>query len=465
MKTVISSISIKNFKSLKDTGILELKPITLLVGPNSSGKTALLQSILILKQTLESYDRRTPLILRGRYVDLGSFYDVIYNKDIKNDIEISLSSRYEDYPYLIKFSIGYNEANKSLVQRYIEYSFIEYSFMREDGSEKENIRFENGKIYLNNKEYEYTLDLENYKKNFLYPIILLSSKNIYIKELEKVAKSLREFSLILRELSLIDNDIARRIIVLSLLSNNLYYFLTSKTYYIGPLREYPKRYYIVYGEHISDVGLKGEHTIEFIYYKSKGEESKYEKVMEWIKRLGLGLEIKIKQIEENMYSLLVTDPNTKLSVNITDVGFGISQLLPIIVEGIYADKGSILLIEHPEIHLHPKAQAELMDLFIDIAKDDKQLIVETHSDHLIFRLQRRIAEGELSCDDVVIYSFETTGEGTKITKVKLNEDGTIEDWPKGFFEIEVEETKSFLNALAERRKNEEEERRNEVPSS
>jgi predicted ATPase len=453
MKTVISSISIKNFKSLKDTGILELKPITLLVGPNSSGKTALLQSILILKQTLESYDRRTPLILRGRYVDLGSFYDVIYNKDIKNDIEISLSSRYEDYPYLIKFSIGYNEANKSLVQRYIE-----YSFMREDGSEKENIRFENGKIYLNNKEYEYTLDLENYKKNFLYPTILLLSplKNIYTiykEEKRKIGETLLKNGM-------------ERIVVFSLFfSEDFYSLLTSKTYYIGPLREYPKRYYIVYGEHISDVGLKGEHTIEFIYYKSKGEESKYEKVMEWIKRLGLGLEIKIKQIEENMYSLLVTDPNTKLSVNITDVGFGISQLLPIIVEGIYADKGSILLIEHPEIHLHPKAQAELMDLFIDIAKDDKQLIVETHSDHLIFRLQRRIAEGELSCDDVVIYSFETTGEGTKITKVKLNEDGTIEDWPKGFFEIEVEETKSFLNALAERRKNEEEERRNEVPSS
>jgi len=127
---IIHTISVKNFKSLKETGVLKLKPITLLVGPNSSGKTALLQTILVLKQTLESRNIETPLVLRGRYVNLGSFKEVVFGHNVEEVIEISLGIDTE-MPFgrepryrspLIKIKIGYDAEKASLISKGIEFS-------------------------------------------------------------------------------------------------------------------------------------------------------------------------------------------------------------------------------------------------------------------------------------------------------------------------------------------------------
>ena len=229
--------------------------------------------------------------------------------------------------------------------------------------------------------------------------------------------------------------------------------LIENTYYIGPLREYPQRYYIASGEFPRDVGLRGEHTAEVIYFDFKRKEFQYNKLRNWMKEMDLAYDIRLNHIAEGMYTIVISDPKLKIDVDLTDVGFGISQLLPIIVEGIYAREGSILLIEQPEIHLHPRLQAALADFFIDIANEGKQVIVETHSEHIILRLQRRIAENKLSNNNVIIYYFEPSEEGTKITPVEMNEYGVIEKWPKGFFEEDLDESYSILKALGERKKN------------
>jgi len=507
LEPIICSVAVKNFKSLKDTGMLNLKPITLLVGPNSSGKTALLQTILILKQTLESRNIEAPLILRGKYVDLSSFKEIVFGHNIKEDIEVSLGIRsrqrirrlfgIREFPKLdqkvslVKFKIGYDVQSESLINRGIEFSIPDWI----------DLKINEEKIQVKHKKqepiiiYEYKGKIEIEKRNFLYishfffPEIyffhferrailekqlkkLQKERDQLIKERpeerKKIARLERKIKKLETELKLFEkrfSDIFKglnieqaKVISYSLdalrdFCFDLQRLLIENTYYIGPLREYPQRYYIASGEYPRDVGLRGEHTAEVIYFDFKQKETQYEKLRHWMKEMGLAYDIKLSPITEGIYALVIIDPKLKININLADIGFGASQLLPIIVEGIYAKDGSILLIEQPEIHLHPRLQAMLADFLIDIMKEGKQVIVETHSEHIILRLQRRIAENKLSYKDLAIYYFEPSEEGSKITYVEVKEDGTLKMWPKGFFEEDVEDSYFFLKALGERKKN------------
>ena len=507
LEPVIYNISVKNFKSLKNTGVLNLKPITLLVGPNSSGKTALLQTILLLKQTLESRNIEVPLVLRGKYVDLSSFKDIVFQHDLKEIIEILLGIRIIQHPRirrppdfpklyrdisLMKFKFGYDVKSKRIINKGLEISIPEV-----------NVSITEEKIEVIHKKepiisYDFKKRREIEKRNFLYiprffppAHFYLSRKQSLEKELkelldkktqleeaikekprekEKIESTIRKLERIIKGLEAELRFFEKRfgdmfkglsikqaeIIEFSLnvlrdSSFHLQNLLVENTYYIGPLREYPQRYYIASGEYPRDVGLRGEHTVETIYFNFKQKENRYTKLKYWMKEMGLAYDIKLSPVAEGIYALVVTDPKLGIDVNLADIGFGASQLLPIIVEGIYAESGSVLLIEQPEIHLHPRLQALLADFLIDIMMEGKQVIVETHSEHIILRLQRRIAENKLSYKDVAIYYFEPSSEGSKITHIELEEDGIIKTWPKGFFEEDLEESYFLLKALGERK--------------
>jgi predicted ATPase len=140
---------------------------------------------------------------------------------------------------------------------------------------------------------------------------------------------------------------------------------------------------------------------------------------------------------------------TKMKDNLKDVGFGVSQILPIVTEGIMARPGTTIIVEQPEIHLHPRAQARLADLFIDLAHQDKSFIIETHSEHMLLRFARRIAEGSLKKKDIAVYEFKLTEDGTKITEIPFDDQGNLKKWPGGFFETELEETMKHVKAQGE----------------
>jgi len=131
-------------------------------------------------------------------------------------------------------------------------------------------------------------------------------------------------------------------------------------------------------------------------------------------------------------------------VKITDVGFGVSQLLPVLIQAFYCPPNSTVWMEQPEIHLHPQVQAELADVFISAIRSREnsvarnvQLIVESHSEHFLNRLQRRIAEGEITPDDVAIYFCQRTGSATELKPLELDLYGNIENWPENFFGDEM----------------------------
>jgi predicted ATPase len=136
----------------------------------------------------------------------------------------------------------------------------------------------------------------------------------------------------------------------------------------------------------------------------------------------------------------VKKTSSSAEVLLPDVGFGVSQVLPVLVLCYYADEGSTLIIEQPELHLHPAAQSELADVLIDVVKKRRmQIIVESHSEHLLRRLQRRIAEEEFKAGDSALYFCEIDNGTSKITPLEINDEGFIENWPKDFFGDEMGE--------------------------
>jgi predicted ATPase len=165
-------------------------------------------------------------------------------------------------------------------------------------------------------------------------------------------------------------------------------------------------------------------------------------VARWLERMRLIEDFEVRQIAEGRteYEVLVQTKDTQTAVKLTDVGFGISQVLPVIVECFYVKPNSTVIFEQPEIHLHPSVQADLADLFIDatrIREDARprniQFIIESHSEHFLRRLQRRIAEEEIDHDEIAVYFCEASEDGSTIHRLEIDRLGRIANWPKHFF--------------------------------
>ena len=169
-------------------------------------------------------------------------------------------------------------------------------------------------------------------------------------------------------------------------------------------------------------------------------------VAAWLKDLGVIHSFVVKPVAEGRkeYEVLVKTHTKAPEVKITDVGFGVSQVLPVLVEAFYCPSNSTVWMEQPEIHLHPQVQAELADVFISATRSREdgnprnvQLIIESHSEHFLNRLQRRVAEGVLSPEDVAIYFCKRAGAATELEPLNVNLYGDIENWPDNFFGDEM----------------------------
>lgn len=513
MNISIDSLNIENFKSIQKSGELDLKPLTLCVGPNSSGKTSLLQTLLLCKQTLVSRNVETPLIINGKYFDFKSFINILHkhkktnelnlkfklnfdiseyirNRDTpkkyldelkKQEAEIALKFYWDEKINLIKsdvFSLKYTNGDeititeteirvkyedKVIVYKIDDRIYFENRNFLKIPRDIERIRYYIFEIndYIRrrdklrrertslNKEIEEILLRISSSKNSEEINVLNKTHKALLARLDILEKDINRLSSRIAQLgqraNVRDiNILSIHLRILSAFLDKLQTLFIENLYYIGPLREYPQRYYFTTGEKPTDVGSVGENTVDVMFHGIVNDPTKYEKVRKWMKHMGLAFDINISRIDEAIYVLNITDPELGIEVNISDVGFGASQILPIMVEGYYANPGTILLIEQPEIHLHPRLQSDLCDLFIDFIKDGKQLVVETHSEHIILRIQRRIAEGKLSPEDVNILFFEPSSDGSVITHIEFDQSGLLSDWPKGFFDSDLEDAFEFI---------------------
>ena len=134
------------------------------------------------------------------------------------------------------------------------------------------------------------------------------------------------------------------------------------------------------------------------------------------------------------YEFLIKKYKGGPEVRLTDVGFGVSQVLPVLILCYYAPEGSILILEQPEAHLHPKVQTELADVLIDVVENrNVQIILESHSEYLLSRLQRRIAEKKIAAADTALYFCEIKDGTSEIEQLNVDEYGNIRNWPQDFF--------------------------------
>lgn len=442
---MLTGLRLTNFKSWDDTGQVRLAPLTIFFGRNSSGKSSLIQSLLLMKQTAESLDPRQVLQLGGRetYVDLGTYLDLVKDHDGHRDIGMTFNwqtrepvrlrraSASSDVLETNVFQFFTDIAQESGVLAEIIVQRMEYA-MGAAGDRTVGMR-------RRRNSYEATSHGLNLRRRAKAPDHLPDPIKCY--GFPDVAQAVFQNADFLAELS------------------HQFDELMSSISYVGPLRDRPRRRYQWQGSSPTFVGPRGENTVAAILaarrqdrtIKTRGFE---ENLGYWLKRMGLIDQFSVVEIGSGtgLYELRVSVAGSSTSVSITDVGFGVSQVLPVLVQVFYSIPGTPVILEQPEIHLHPAAQSALGDVLLGAARDNEtQLIVETHSEHLLHRIQRRIAEEEISKDDVALYFIDVEHGRSEIHELKVDEYGNITNWPQDFFGDEMGDLVAMTEAAAERR--------------
>lgn len=246
-------------------------------------------------------------------------------------------------------------------------------------------------------------------------------------------------------------------------------WFSTQVKYLGPLRDDPKALYpLAANRDPRDVGLRGEHTaavfhvhrdliIDYIppdnfssprITPTAAKRSLKFAVFEWLEYLGVATAVETRDLGKLGHEMQVSLHDGDAPHDLTHVGVGVSQLLPIVISCLLAETDTLLIFEQPELHLHPKVQTLLGDFFIAMTFLDKQCVLETHSEYLINRLRFRAAasEGSQLVDKMQVYFVEKAGTQASFSKVEINEYGAILKWPKGFFDQSQIEAQQTLKA-------------------
>jgi hypothetical protein len=208
--------------------------------------------------------------------------------------------------------------------------------------------------------------------------------------------------------------------------------------YLGPFRAVPKRTCLFSGERPARLGMDGEKAVNILAsdYLRKGRLKKRlaSQIIQWFKSANIARDLKIRALGDRHFEMLIQHAVTQEYENLADVGYGISQVLPVLAGGYNMSPNSTFIVEEPEIHLHPRAQANLADFFSNLYQRGIQCILETRSEHLIVRLQKHVATGRIDPKHLVVYYVATQGESKSVVKLTVGKNGLFQDkWPQGFF--------------------------------
>ncbi len=456
---MLTKLRLRNFKIWEDTLEVRLAPLTVLFGANSSGKSSLIQFLLMLRQTAGSADRRRVLHLgdRSTPVELGSFRDVVFRHDLKRELSFLLEWKlpqplrvsdpvgpqtYEGQRISFECRIAFDPKDGAPHATYFRYELT--------GGDSP-LRVSMTRAGANNASgAQFDLKAEPYR------LVRNPGRE------SKLPAPVRFYGFPDEVAAYYQNAGFTSDLALSLEQ------MLGRTQYLGPLRTVPKRSHVWSGEEPEHVGWRGDRAVEALLAAAKrhispgfrkSERPFQEIIAHWLEKMKLVESFSVRPIAQhrNEYEVVVRTPATRTDVVAPDVGFGVSQLLPVIVECYYAQPHTTLLLEQPEIHLHPSVQMSLADVFIEAVQSREgdqerclQLIVESHSEHFLRRLQRRVAEAKVNPEDVALY-FRTRGPaGARLEPLKVTKAGDIENWPEGFFGDELREVAARMDAAAKR---------------
>ncbi|PKO89783.1 MAG: hypothetical protein CVU18_02985 [Betaproteobacteria bacterium HGW-Betaproteobacteria-12] len=437
---MLENITALNFRSFRRLDI-DFAPITIFVGPNNSGKSSAVSVVRLLSQTLESNDPNVRLLLNGALGDFGTYKDVIHGGGTRRHLDISFTIKsnpdrmllQSDKSINFRLHYKYRSALKEVILKRLEC-------------------FGNGRHHLS---AEFNEDSER------FIIRRLADKEVPPSLSNSgVFRGFDVRNFLPRQIvggSMDDSDpIVKQAISKGRISSRNAYTTTrffQAVEYVGAMRVPPSRTYLYTGERRQKVGASGEHALTMLAMDSirRGKKSRgiRQSVVKWLTLAGIASDIRIVPLSDRYFEIHVQHPITKEYANFADVGYGNSQVIPVLVAGLNSASGSTFIVEEPEIHLHPKAQAELGDFFLDLRKRGVQSIIETHSEHLIVRLQKHIASGELSPDDINVYYVNPAPDGKELVKLELDKRGVFKtDWPGGFFPERLKEARELATARA-----------------
>ncbi len=450
---MFTSFSASNYKAWRATDDIALAPITGFFGANSSGKTSLLQLFLLLKQTVQSPDTSKLLDLGGdsnALVSVGGWNNLGFGHANLQSVRFGFCwtperSRSIHIPetddFLIPLPSLAFSAGIYLLWQSASLLHLAYA------SDRFEVELSSERI---GAELQLAATLKD-GRNFLMPRVGGQSRipaPIHCYGFPNELLGQYENAEFLRDLQL-----------------ELEHQFEQRLFYLGPRREGGRRRYAWQGTEPADVGRNGELAVDaLLASRDRGRNnavalaadgapkervSVEEHVARMLRDLGLVTEFSVERASESseLYRVKVQLAHSSVPVDLVDVGFGVSQLLPLLVLLAYVPEGSTLLLEQPEMHLHPRVQSQLADVLVDVTRArNLQVIFESHSEHMLMRLQRRVAEQEIAPEGVALYFCENDGKESSISQLQLDKCGSIANWPEDFFGDAMGETAAIVSA-------------------
>ncbi|MSO77608.1 MAG: DUF3696 domain-containing protein [Alphaproteobacteria bacterium] len=413
------------------TNELGFGKVTGLFGTNSSGKSSLIQFLLLMKQTKEATDRAISLNFDGPYVSLGAYKDVIHPHEEKRQLNWNLVFD-RDKELVLVDPTGKRTESLARGSQIGTGGKIDAKALRASPESLEytigGVRFRLATKAAGDTAYELTCGGSSFKfirtpgrpwqlpgpiKSYAFP----DQARTYFQN----ASFLSDLEVAFE--NQIDN-----------------------VFYLGPLRVYPQRDYLWSRSRPRDVGLRGEQTIDAILAATEAGEKRIrvrkaplrpfqEMIAYWLQEMGLIHSFEVAEIApgSNRWQASAQVRKGGSHALLPDVGFGVSQVLPVVTLLQYVPEGATVILERPEIHLHPLAPAHLADVILNAAeRRNLQIIVESHSEHLLLRLQRRVAEGKFSNDDLKLYFCDAPNGTSRLERLDVDLFGNIDNWPEHF---------------------------------
>ena len=404
---MISQINFRNYKLFKKKQILEIKPLTILIGKNNTGKSAILKLPTLLEGSLS-----------GRF---SQPFELI-NNDVK------IANEYKDIVY------GRNN-------REVEFEILQKKHISD--IEFDNLRVE---IFIDeNKPI-----IENWNCNNIFDLTKLDENNYQNKKINKVQETFFE-GINLNSIEFVDD----------LLPKEDFFPLPNfvlNTDFIGAIRQEALKHY-EYSSNISEkTDIDGSKLYDFLIDDYMSTDKKYfSQISNFIKNKfeGWELSIEVDGGRKDKPAIIYLE-NKNLKINVSQVGMGISQVLPLIIRAYKpCDAKTLIIVEEPESHLHPFAHAQIAQLFFDslLIDKNKKYLIETHSQNFVLRLRRLIAEGKLVPDDLALYyvDFNEENNESELKRIIIDENGNVDYWPEGIFSESLDETIGIRTAQIDNR--------------
>ena len=414
----ITKIAVKGFKSIAEEREIDIRPLTILAGANSSGKSSIMQPLLMLKQTLEAPYDPGPLKIDGpnvEFTEAAQFLSTLPN-----------GKRSDRFQVLI-------ETHKSNVSNAVRTTF-----------RKGKNGIEIVEMAKENSGPDQTLST---KSLTLYPEMSPEE----IKSLGDQDPAFKNFDIVKR---------SRCFLYLGSQHSSSFYEVTYgfgtyifNTIHLPGLRGNPERIYKLSSTGPQYSGTFENYTASIIHEWQETKDKRLKTVADALYTLGLTGQVRTQKIGDVSIEVRVSRlPHDRTDeadlVNIADVGLGVSQVLPVLAALIVAEPGQLVYLEQPELHLHPRAQVALAQVLADAAKRGVRVVAEMHSSLLLLGVQTLVAEGDLSPELVKLHWFTRREDGvTEVDSVDLDEAGTYGEWPEDFADVSLNAQSRFLDAV------------------